>query len=161
MKHLTTSTLALIVAASGAMAESHGDNGDSMNKDADMDMIDSAEMANMQGELIRSRDMTGGNVYTMDAAADEGWDSVRVHDQVAANWNTVGEIEDILLSRDGKVTGIVAEVGGFLDITDKHVMLSIDDVNLVAVDDTTYGYVTRKSEDELEELPGVDEAFWN
>ena len=59
------------------------------------------------------------------------------------------------------MVGIVAEVGGFLDIGDKHVMISTPDVNLVAVDDQTYAYVTRLSEEELEALPGVDEGFWD
>ncbi|MGR3474381.1 MAG: PRC-barrel domain-containing protein, partial [Sulfitobacter sp.] len=55
----------------------------------------------------------------------------------------------------------VAEVGGFLDIGDKHVMISTPDVNLVAVDDQTYAYVTRLSEEKLEALPSVDEGFWD
>ncbi len=66
-----------------------------------------------------------------------------------------------ILSRDGQLIGIVAEVGGFLDIADKHVMLQVQDVNLVAVDDETYAYVTRYSEEELEAMQGVDEGFWN
>ena len=48
-----------------------------------------------------------------------------------------------------------------LDIADKHVMLEVQDVNLVAVDDETYAYVTRYSEEELEAMQGVDEGFWN
>ena len=121
----------------------------------------SADMANMQGDLIRSRDITGGNVYTMNAASDEGWNATNTHDEVGAEWNTIGEIEDVVLSQDGQVTGIVAEVGGFLDIADKHVLISIDDLNLVAVDDATYGYVTRQNEEDLEALESVDEGFWN
>jgi len=50
-------------------------------------------------------------------------------------WNEIGEIEDIVLSKDSEMVGIVTEVGGFLDIGDKHVIISVPDVNLVAVDD--------------------------
>ena len=57
--------------------------------------------------------------------------------------------------------GIVGEVGGFLDIGDKHVLISIDDVNLVPVDDETYAFLTRLNEEQLEELPEVDEGFWD
>ena len=57
--------------------------------------------------------------------------------------------------------GFIAEIGGFLDIGDKHVMISLDDVSLVAVDDQSYAYVTRLNEEQLEELEGVDEGFWN
>ena len=46
-------------------------------------------------------------------------------------------------------------------MADKHVVISVDDLNLVAVDDATYAYVTRYSEEELESREGVDEGFWN
>ncbi len=40
-------------------------------------------------------------------------------------------------------------------------MLEIDDVNLVTLDDGTYAYVTNRTEEQLEEMEGVDEGFWN
>ncbi|KZY31277.1 photosystem reaction center subunit H [Roseovarius sp. HI0049] len=189
MKRLTTSTLALIVAASTAVADDHGDeqmnqtdsgqteqgttmsgdtdlsenvsNNDTTNQSGMSQGVSSADMADMRGNLIRSRDITGGNIYTTNEANDEGWDSATVYDSVGTNWNDIGEIEDLVLSEDGQIIGIVAEVGGFLDIADKHVMISVEDLNLVAVDDATYGYVTRQSEEQLEEMESVDEGFWN
>ncbi|MEM9755268.1 MAG: PRC-barrel domain-containing protein, partial [Pseudomonadota bacterium] len=110
--------------------------------------------------LIRTRDITGGEIYTMDAAADE-WVAGFMHEEVSADWNQIGTIEDIVLDQSGQVVGIIAEIGGFLDIGDKHVMLSVDDLNLVAVDDVRYTYVTRHSEEDLENMEGVDEGFWN
>lgn len=158
MKMLTTkilaaSTLALTVAGSAAYAESHA---------MDYSTVDSASLADMKADLIRSRDITGGEIYTMNEANDEmSWDANTEYTEVGADWNEIGEIEDIVLSKDGKMIGIVAEVGGFLDLGDKHVMISIPDVNLVAVDDRSYAYVTRLSEEELEALPSVDEGFWD
>lgn len=148
MKFLTASTLALTVAGAGAWAETHGNDNPS------------ADMMNMQGELIRSRDIVGGDVYTWNQADDDDWDSTTIYDGVG-NWTQIGEIEDIVLSKDGQLKGIVAEVGGFLDIGDKHVMLSVEDVSLVAVEDAEYAYVTRRSEEDLEALPGVDEGYWD
>lgn len=153
MKLLTASALALSVTATGAFAESHAM--------AETSAMTSADLATMQGDLIRSRDITGGVIYTTNEADDEGWDSVTAYDEVGAEWNEIGEIEDIVLSNDGQMVGVVAEVGGFLDIADKHVMLATGDVRLVAVDDKTYAIVTRMSEEQLEELEGVDEGFWN
>ena len=150
MRLLTASALALTMAAGGAWAQ-----------DATTDEVRSADMMGMQGDLIRSRDITGGAVYTTNAADDEGWDGDMMYDTVGSDWNQIGEIEDIVLSKDGQLTGIVAEVGGFLDIGDKHVVISVDDVNLVAVDDMSYAFVTRLSEEELESMQGVDEGFWN
>jgi hypothetical protein len=151
MKTLTASTLALTLVGTAAFAEAHM---------TDYSTVDSAAMNEMRGDLIRTRDITGGQIYTINEADDE-WNVGNQYDAVDSGWNEIGEIQDIVLSKDGQMVGIVAEVGGFLDIGDKHVMISVPDVNLVAVDDTTYAYVTRLSEEDLEALPSVDEGFWD
>lgn len=111
--------------------------------------------------LIRTRDITGGDIYTLNGPMDDAtWGSWNA-DGVGSDWNDIGEIEDIILDRDGKMVGIVAEVGGFLDIGDKHVLIPVDDIRLSAVDDKTYVVVTRKTEEELEAMESVDEAWWN
>ncbi|WP_371931042.1 PRC-barrel domain-containing protein [Roseovarius sp. MMSF_3281] len=122
--------------------------------------VSTAEMSDMQGELIRTRDITGGAIYTTNEANDEGWENASF-DAVNSDWNQIGEIEDIVLSKNGKMTGIVAEVGGFLGMADKHVVLSVDDAKLVPVDDVSYAFVTQFNEEQLEEMNGVDEGFWN
>ena len=168
MKFLTSSTLALLVAAPMAFAQTS--DGSVAAETADTGMgTDTMEMAEGRGttdmsdpaQLIRTRDITGGEVYTINQADDEGWDPEFTYDRVGADWNQIGEIEDIVLNHSGQVVGIVAEVGGFLDLGDKHVMIEVNDLNLVAVDDQTYSYVTRMSEEELESMEGVDEGFWN
>ena len=165
MKLMTTTTIATAAAmlsATVAFSEAHmSDNRTTMHSNTAMTAMSTEELGGMQGKLIRSRDITGGNIYTTNAANDEGWNPEMVFDAVGTDWNEIGEIEDLVLSEDGMVTGIVAEVGGFLDIGDKHVVISVSDLSLVAVDDVTYAYVTRLSEEQLEELPGVDEGFWN
>ncbi len=144
---VSAAALAFGLGATAAHAEAHTAMG-------------SMDLSERQGDLIRSRDITGGEVYSVSEGYSE-WDSANVYDDVDTDWNDIGEIEDIVLSRDGQMIGIVAEVGGFLDIGDKHVMISISDVSLVAVDDKSYAYVTRLSEEQLEELPDVDEGFWD
>ena len=173
-KTLTASTLALTLAAAGAIAETTTTSTSTMNEaepnaaETEMsnspmhrDSMQNVDLESMKGNLIRTRDITGGNIYTMNEADDEGWDPDMCYNEVGADWNEIGEIEDIILSKDGQMIGIVGEVGGFLDIGDKHVLISIDDVNLVPVDDKTYAFVTRLNEEQLEELPEVDEGFWD
>ena len=151
MKTLTTATLALTLAAAGAAsADTH--------VMAPMGTPDNFEN---RAELIRSRDITGGAVYTFNEAVDEGWDTASVYDQRGEDWNEIGEIEDVILSRDGQMIGVIGEIGGFLDIADKHVIIPVENVRLVAVDDRSYAIVTQLSEEELEALPSVDEGFWN
>ncbi len=123
-------------------------------------LADTSAMADE--DLIRTRDITGGNIYRMDVELNDSmWDGNEIYDSVDADWNTIGEIEDIVLNKDGQMIGIIAEVGGFLDIGDKHVMIPVENIRLTAVDDQTYGYVTNKTEEELEAMEAVDEAFWN
>jgi|SRR6056297_70204 len=145
MKFFTTTAIAMTMAATGVMADDHGDMTD---------------LGSKQGELIRSRDITDAQIYTTDAADDEGWTEESSYEDVGADWNEIGEVEDLVLSKDGQLMGIVAEVGGFLDVGDKHVAIAIDDVKLVPVDDRSYAYVTRLSEEDLEAMTSVDEGFW-
>ena len=151
MKFLTASAMALTVAAGGAMAQ------DGTMKSA---AENSNSMTGMQDELIRTRDITGGAVYTWNEANDEGWSDVEYAD-IGADWNEIGEIEDVVLSQDGQMQGVVAEVGGFLGIADKHVMIAVDDIRLVPVDNREIVLLTRMNEEQMEELPSVDEGFWN
>lgn len=141
MKTLKISALALMTATAPVLAETH--------------------MSEDYTNLIRTRDITDGNIYTTNEAHDEGsWMSME-YNEVGADWNEIGEIEDIILDRNGQMIGIVAEVGGFLDIGDKHVLIKVDEVKLVPVDDRTYNMVTRLSEEELEARPSVDEGWWD
>lgn len=151
MTRLTVLALTTALVAGPAFAESH------------VAAMDESELDYAQ--LIRSRDITGGEVYTMNEAMDEGswgdsWGEYEA-DGIDEGWNEIGEIEDIVLDRSGRMVGVVAEVGGFLDIGDKHVLIRIEDVRLTAVDDKTYALVTRKSEEELEAMEGVDEGWWD
>ncbi|MCR9158724.1 MAG: PRC-barrel domain-containing protein [Rhodobacteraceae bacterium] len=165
MTKLFASALALTVATTGAWAGSHSSS-ETVTDSTNSAMMESTTMAdNMSmddpANLIRTRDITGGTIYTTNAANDEGWSMDTIHTEVGANWNDIGEIEDIVLNKSGQMIGIVAEIGGFLDIADKHVMIPVSDVNLVAVDDRSYAFVTKFSEEELEQMESVDEGFWN
>ncbi len=111
--------------------------------------------------MIRTRDITGSTIYTTNEANDEGWELERDIAEVGADWNDIGEIEDIVLDMNGKVIGVVAEVGGFLDIGDKHVMLPMEDVTLTRLDNDSYIAVTGYNEEQLEEMESVDEGFWD
>lgn len=167
MRLLTTTAIAATLAATSAFAESSntastdGMTTENASYTSNDDMMSTKELSEMQGNLIRSRDITGGTIYTKNEANGEGWDADVMYDEVGSDWNDIGEIEDLVLSKDGDVIGIIAEVGGFLDIADKHVMISVSDLSLVAVDDKSYAYVTKFNEEDLEEMKSVDEGFWN
>ncbi len=161
MQRITATAAALIVAAAPALAQETTEGADTGAMNAEVDW----------SQMIRTRDVTGGPVYTTDPAEDEGswggdagegdyrwgWSG---YDAVDPNWNQIGEIEDVVLNSSGELAGVVAEVGGFLDIGDKHVFLRVQDVDLVPNADDTYALITRYNEEELEAMEGVDEGWW-
>lgn len=139
MKRFATIALVTGLAAAPALAETHMDS----------------------DNLIRTRDITGGDIYTLNGPMDDdtwgNWEA----DGVGPDWNDIGEIEDVILDRNGQMMGVVAEVGGFLDVGDKHVMIPVEDMRLAPVDDKRYVIVTRFTEEQLEQLPSVDEGWWD
>lgn len=157
MIRFTATAAALVMAATPGLAQVTAPAEDTMTAETDW------------AQLIRTRDIIDGPVYTTNEAHDEGswgadpnytWGRAG-YAGVDAGWKQIGEIEDVVLDRSGQLVGVVAEVGGFLDIGDKHVLLRVGDVDLVPVDDKSYSLVTRYSEEELEQLPNVDEGWWD
>lgn len=139
MKRFATIALVAGMAAAPVLAETHMDS----------------------DNLIRTRDITGGDIYTLNGPMDpDTWGNWEVHG-VGPDWNDIGEIEDVILDRDGKMKGVVAEIGGFLDVGDKHVMIPVEDMRLTPVDDKTYVIVTHYTKEQLEKLPSVDEGWWD
>lgn len=49
-------------------------------------------------------------------------------DAYDAEWNSIGEIGDVLVTADGKLDAMVVDVGGFLGIGEKPVAISVDQV---------------------------------
>ncbi|KIT16100.1 PRC-barrel domain-containing protein [Jannaschia aquimarina] len=158
MLRILTATALTATLAMPAMADNHASSDDSAMMNDDTAMM---EMDN----LIRTRDITGGPIYSIALNYDETmWtdaEPATYSTEIGTETNRIGEIEDIVLNESGQMIGIVAEVGGFLDIGDKHVMIPVEDLQLTAVDDRTYSYVTRLSEEQLEEMPAVDESWMN
>lgn len=157
MQRVTAATAALLLAAAPAIAQDAAEGaGEGASAETDWN------------QLVRTSNITDGPVYTTNEAYDEGtWGGAGEyrwgwsgHDGVGADWNQVGEIEDVLLDTSGNLVSVVAEVGGFLDIGDKHVLARVDDVDLVPGEDQSYSLLTRYTEEQLTDLPDVDEGWW-
>lgn len=162
MKLFTSTALATLLAASTAIAqsqESSASDGDTATG-ADAMYDDENSSTSDSENLIRTRDITGSPVYSMGMSDGDDWDMTIAEQEVDSGWTEIGEIEDLVLSRTGELSGVIAEIGGFMDIADKHVLLPVNDVKLVPSEDMTYSIVTRFTEDDLEELENIDESPW-
>jgi hypothetical protein len=112
--------------------------------------------------LIRTRDIVGGEVWRMDPEADNvTWTENGTYEGTGEGWERIGSIEDIVLSKDGQMIGIVGEVGGFLGLGDKMVLMPVENVRLTAIDDGQYAFVTQMTQEDIEAAQDVDEGFWD
>jgi hypothetical protein len=110
--------------------------------------------------MIRARDILGGTIYSANAQDGVAEFETVTYDSVGQDWDKIGEIEDIGMSSNGTLQGVVAEIGGFLGMGDTHVFVPMENVKLVPVDDGSISLVVGYSEEQLEGLQTVDEAFW-
>ncbi|QYX55977.1 PRC-barrel domain-containing protein [Roseovarius sp. SCSIO 43702] len=60
----------------------------------------------------------------------------------------IGEIEDVLFTRDGKAMAVSAEVGGFLGIGEKEVVINLDQISR-----ENDRMIVDMTEDEMKALP--------
>jgi hypothetical protein len=150
-------------------AESMGDNGgatradQTMNEEAGVADIDyeSGRMGANLDNMIRTSEMTGADVYVIEQEwTDEEWAATEVFDEVGSEWEDAGDVTDVVLSPDGQAAGIVVSHGGFLDIGDDTVLLSMKDVRRIDAGGETVAYVTNMTEESLENMPEVEENWW-
>lgn len=116
--------------------------------------------------LIRTSNIVGGDVFAVDVNdewTEEEWAELDYVEERGANWEDIGNVTDVVLSPDGKQMGLIVSHGGFLDIGDDTVLLSMDDVRRIGSVDTLDGdfnYVVRMTEDEIEQMDEVAENWF-
>jgi sporulation protein YlmC with PRC-barrel domain len=79
-------------------------------------------------------------------------DDLEDMDIIGASGEEIGEVEEVLMTPDGQITAVSAEVGGFLGIGDKEVVVELDQL-------THDGDQLRMdmTEEEVEALPAWDD----
>jgi sporulation protein YlmC with PRC-barrel domain len=68
--------------------------------------------------------------------------------------NKIGEIMDVLVERDGKVTGLVVGVGGFLGMGEKDVVVPFNAVRVTSKDNNKWYLVMNSTKDALKSAKG-------
>ncbi|SLN65774.1 PRC-barrel domain protein [Roseivivax jejudonensis] len=115
--------------------------------------------------FIRAEHIIGADIYTQSMNYDEAeWTGTDYYEEVDTDWEEVGEVSDIVISRDGEVVGVVAEVGGWLDIGDADIVIDIADLKTVGGSfEDAWGdlaLVTPLTEEQLESRQEVDSGWW-
>ena len=172
MKNLMLTTAIVLTTAGGVMAQTTAPATTTAETTAT-----TPGATNVPG--FRASDFDGMNLYTLNPevvtelraqqSPNPSWDErtarwtsgetfIASRDQ----WEDIGAINDIVMSQDGEVRGILLDIGGFLGIGARTVMVDMDSLYFVA-DSTTpedlgdFFVVASMSREQLEALPEWDE----
>ncbi|MBV0910765.1 PRC-barrel domain-containing protein [Anianabacter salinae] len=154
MKRILTTTALALTMGSTAFAASHtsgeGDTDTNMTSQANSPFI--AADGNMQAEL-RASDITGMRVYTSNQPVEN-----QQMNNASEDWNDVGEVNDVLLARDGSIEAILLDIGGFLGIGEKQIAVRMSELNFVTDGDTDGDFFVVFAADQaaLENAPEYD-----
>lgn len=151
MKRILTTTALALTMGSTAFAASHTSGGDTSS-----DMNTGAPFVAQSGEMnveMRASDLIGMRVYTSATPVEQ-----TAVTNASDDWNNVGEVNDVLLARDGSIEAILLDIGGFLGIGEKQVAVRMDQVNFVTDGDTDGDFFVVFAADQaaLENAPEYD-----
>ncbi|WP_415233948.1 PRC-barrel domain-containing protein [Pseudorhodobacter sp.] len=109
----------------------------------------------MVGEVYAS-DFIGMRVYAAETAY-EGNAATGIQD----GWNDIGEINDVILSREGNVDAVLVDIGGFLGMGERQVAVNMNALKFVSEDGTAdnpedYFLVMTAQDAMLQEAPAYN-----
>ncbi|MCI2393727.1 PRC-barrel domain-containing protein [Aliiroseovarius sediminis] len=102
---------------------------------------------------IHASDFIGMRVYRAEDAQEDAYEGMQ------DNWDDIGEINDVIMNRDGDVQAVLVDIGGFLGIGENQVAVKMDAIRFVSDsstmdDEADYFLVMNAPRSALEEAPG-------
>ncbi|RVT82759.1 PRC-barrel domain containing protein [Rhodobacteraceae bacterium CCMM004] len=134
-RFLMGSTAALLIAG-GAYAETHGGA--------------FAEMQSDPQTTLWASDLLGARIYATEAEVEGTYEA-----GAEAEWDDLGEINDMVIGQDGQVEAVILGIGGFLGIGERDVAVDMDALRVVrdGEDPTDYFLVVQASRAMVEQAP--------
>lgn len=115
-----------------------------------------------QPDYITASMLEDARIVSLEGNYDEKvWDDEAPLAAMVAGLTEIGEVDEVVLTPKGVVQGLTTDVGGFIGIGQKAVMIPLEDIRLArpseGSDEVTV--VTRLDRDRLEGLPefGIDD----
>ena len=99
--------------------------------------------------------LTSRRIWTTNQPSSTEWVDPQVEER-PAEWQDIAKVNDVVLDDSGQVVGYIADIGGFLGIGAKKVLLGVDAIHLVTIGNDTF-FATNYTKAELEALPDFDE----
>ena len=125
MKRLMMTTALVAAAATGAYAQTQ-----TQEEPAAIEQSGNF-LAERGPNDVHASEFIGMRVYS----AEEPTESM-VAEGIQDNWEDIGEINDVVLTREGKVEAVLVDIGGFLGIGERQIAVDMDAVSFVADDAT-------------------------
>lgn len=120
----------------------------------------------MVGTLVGALSLAGvASAAVMSAAPSDSWTVTNYYKQAiyGPDQKKIGDVDDVLVDKSGKVTGLVVGVGGFLGMNSKDVIVSFADVN-VQKKDNSWWLSINETKDSLKAAQGFtydrDSTTW-
>lgn len=98
--------------------------------------------------------LTSRSILTTNQPSTTEWVDVTTTER-PAEWEQIADVSDLVLTDDGQLVGYTADIGGFLGLGGRTVMLDNNALHVVRFGDDAY-LVTNYSREELENLPEFD-----
>ncbi|WP_376871614.1 PRC-barrel domain-containing protein [Albirhodobacter sp. R86504] len=142
MKRFLTTTAIALTLSGAAMAQS------GMTGFGDVQM--------QEGDFYAS-DLIGMRIYNAETPVEAG---MQIADGGEAEWDDIGEINDIILSQDGQVSAVILGVGGVMGAGERDVAVSMDAITVVNEegDSDDRFLVVSTSQEVLEAAPEYERA---
>ena len=108
------------------------------------------ETSGMEGDLLAT-ELVGADLFATATAVDQNRFQV---DAVPEDWERIAAIGDVVLGSDGQVRGVLVDVGGFLGLGARRVMLNMDSVSIAThADGSAVFAVIHATREDLEAAP--------
>lgn len=101
---------------------------------------------------LQASELIGSRVYATEAEINTD----NTFDKADADWDDIGEINNLLVSRDGKINAVIVGVGGFLGLGEKNVALRMSELRFLKKsgdDADDYFVVVKSNKEQLEQAP--------
>ncbi|OXT00439.1 hypothetical protein B7H23_09930 [Notoacmeibacter marinus] len=125
-------------------------------------------MAQDATEQDKAKEMEASSTTTMEASSDSMSSDINEEDMLASTFigktvytstnddaEAIGDVEDVVLDKSGKVDAVVVSVGGFLGIGDKSVALPFDRLSMEMKDGEQW-IVSDATSEELNQMAEFD-----
>lgn len=117
MRRIIATTAMALMVSTAAFAESHSG------------MLKTYEVETKSD--IYASNFIGMRVYANETEWDSWTAESRIETGAEKEWDDIGEVNDVILGRDGTVKAVVLGVGGFIGIGEKDVAVAMEQIKMV------------------------------